>query len=108
MAYSKEMVARMREALAGAADIEERNMFGSLGFMLDGKLKICVREDSVMYKVGPEAASRAIQNREATALTMRNRTMKGWVLVENEQLHEPEHFNTWLALVLKEPPFSSK
>ena len=53
MAYSEKMAARIREALAGQKNIEEKKMFGGLCFMVNNKMCIggtLVQEGTNFYK----------------------------------------------------------
>lgn len=97
MAHNNEMTQKMRQALSNIAPFEERMMFGALGFMINGKLAICVGKDDVMYKIGPELTRAKLDSREAEPVTMGNRTMRGWVVVENGRLENAKDFNEWVA-----------
>lgn len=94
------MANRVRAALSSIGPIEERAMFGSLGFMINGKLGLCVRKDNVMYKVGAATAEESVQSASAKPVVMRNRVMKAWVYVNNNDLSEAADFEKWLALAL--------
>ncbi|MFZ1484050.1 MAG: TfoX/Sxy family protein [Candidatus Saccharimonadales bacterium] len=100
MAYNQEIAEKVRQALKDAGTIEQKQMFGSLGFMVNGKLAIAVGADDVMYKIGPELTTVKIDSHEAEPVTMNSRTMKSWVFVKNERLENSKDFNEWLAAAL--------
>jgi len=100
MAYDLVMANRVREALIDIKQVEERSMFGSLGFMVNGKLILCVRKADIMYKVGKDTADETTATAEAEPVIMRNRIMKDWVYVDNSKLNKPNEFNKWLKLAL--------
>ena len=100
MAYDQLVANRVRKALNDIDHIEEKTMFGSLGFMVKGKLNLCVRKENVMYKVGNKIADEAIASAEAEPVIMRDRIMKDWVYVDSSKLDEPSVFNKWLASAL--------
>lgn len=101
MAYNNEMADKFRQALADLGTIEEKQMFGSLSFMINGKLSVAVGKDDVMFKIGPELTHTKIATHEAEPVTMNNRTMKSWVVVDNDQLSNAEHFDEWLSVAIR-------
>lgn len=100
MAYDQLVADRVRQALGDKGPIVEKTMFGSLGFMVRGKLSVCVRKENVMYKVGERKANEAIDSGEAEPVNMRDRVMKDWVYVDNSKLDEASEFKKWLNLAL--------
>ena len=90
MAYNIEMVDRFRDALTelGVANIEERKMFGALGFMVGGKLVACVGIDDVMFKLGRERCSDLVEQGIAVPVAMGRRTMKDWVNVDFSRIQD--------------------
>lgn len=102
MAYNPLMAERMREALLSFGDVQEKHMFGSLGFMVNGRLVICVQNNDVMYKLGKDRSHELIEREVAVAVEMGNRTMKGWADVPIERLSNSTLFNELLAEAVKE------
>jgi TfoX/Sxy family transcriptional regulator of competence genes len=100
MAYNKEFTEKVRQALAGKGSVEERHMFGALGFMINGKLSICVGKNSVMYKLGPDQTKEALDTKNAEPVVMGNRTMKGWVNLNTDSMVDDDEFDKWLKLAL--------
>jgi TfoX/Sxy family transcriptional regulator of competence genes len=45
MAYNTKLADRIREALAHLPDVEEKEMFRGVCFMVDGKMCVCVSGD---------------------------------------------------------------
>lgn len=100
MAYNNLVADKVRQALTGKAAAEERRMFGALGFMVNSKLTICVRDNDVMYKLGPEHTSAALSANEAEPVTMGKRVVKSWVFVKNNHLESDNDFDKWLKAAL--------
>jgi TfoX N-terminal domain len=80
---------RVRAALAGHA-LTERHMFGTLAFMVDGRLAVAVAADGLMVKAGETDDSLA------RPATMGGRPMKGWVLAAPEA-----DLEAWIARALR-------
>jgi len=58
MPVADDLVNRVRSALAHVPDVEEKRMFGSLGFLVRGKLCIGARPDRIMCRIDPAAPQR--------------------------------------------------
>lgn len=103
MAHNMQMTDRFRGAFAEfGADVVEKNMFGSLGFMVNDKLAVCVREPNVMFKFSAARRDELIEQGIAAPVVMGKRTMKNWVFIENGLLTDKAAFDGYLAEALKE------
>ena len=54
MAFSEELAERIRQGLARRNGIEEKKMFGGIGFLLNGNMLVGVWKDSLIVRLGPE------------------------------------------------------
>src|SRR5215469_9103 len=61
MAYDDGLAARVRAVLPADEPVSERHMFGGLAFMLCGHMFCGVVKDTLMVRLGPEAADRALE-----------------------------------------------
>jgi TfoX/Sxy family transcriptional regulator of competence genes len=104
MAYNETLTQRVRELLAHLSNVEEKKMFGSIGFMVNGKLALGVgnHDDHIMMvRVGPEAYERALQRKGATPAIMRGRERKGYVFLLDEAVKSSEDLEAWVSLALE-------
>jgi hypothetical protein len=60
MAYDETLAARIWERLSRRKNIEEKKMFGGIGFLLNGNLLVGVWKESVCVRLGPEQAQEAL------------------------------------------------
>ena len=60
MAYDEDLAWRVRAVLPPGEAVTERQMFGGLAFMLGGHMFCGVVRDSLMVRLGPEGADRAL------------------------------------------------
>ena len=97
MGYDEQQANRVREALLDAGCVTEKPMFGGLCFMVDNKLCICIRNADLLCRVGPDEFETAIEKHGAQTMKMGKRTMKGYVYVEADALHNTKEFNYWLG-----------
>ena len=100
MAYNEILTNRARAALAQLPHVEEKKMFGSLAFMVNGKLCISVGKDRIMSRIDPELHEEAIQREGTQPVVMRGREYKGYVYVNEEAVKSKEDFDYWIGLAL--------
>jgi hypothetical protein len=61
MAFNEALAERIRHGLARRKGIDEKNMFGGVGFLLNGNLLVGVWKDSLIVRLGPEAGEEALR-----------------------------------------------
>ncbi|MDA1277078.1 MAG: TfoX/Sxy family protein [Verrucomicrobia bacterium] len=57
MAYSEQLAERIRKAISGCRNFEEKKMFGGLCFTLNGHMCCGIVEDTLMLRLGAERAA---------------------------------------------------
>ena len=96
MASSDELAERIRAALAGR-DVEEKRMFGGVGFMLAGNMAVAAqRTGNLLVRVDPEESEELVCDPQVNPMVMRGREMAGWLVVESAALQDDEGFRRWL------------
>ena len=89
MAFSEALAERTRRLLARRKNIEEKRMFGGIGFLLNGNLLVGVRKDSLLVRLGPEQSDEALKEAHVSEFQITGRgTMKGWLVVSLEGVAE--------------------
>lgn len=104
MAYDEALVQQVRELLVTESRVEEKKMFGSIGFMVNGKLCFGVGEHkgfSMMVRVGLENYEEALSMSGAHPTVMRGRVMKGYVSLTKEALGTQKDVEYWVRLGLQ-------
>ena len=71
MAFDEALAERIRQALARKRGIEEKKMFGGVGYLLNGNLLVGVRKDSLLVRLGPEQSDERC--RKPTSASSRSR-----------------------------------
>jgi TfoX N-terminal domain len=87
VAYDKGLAERVRAVLAGQT-VTEQQMFGGLAFMIGGHMACGVVKDTLMVRLGPEAAGHALERPHVRQMDFTGRPMKGMVFVEPAGLNE--------------------
>jgi hypothetical protein len=96
MAFDEDLAARIRERLARQSGIDEKRMFGGVGFLLNGNLLVGVWKDSLVVRLGPEQGGRALLEPHVGEFDITGRPMKGWVLVASEGVEEDAQLAGWI------------
>jgi TfoX/Sxy family transcriptional regulator of competence genes len=101
MAFSETLAGRVRHLLARRKNVEEKRMFGGVGFLLNGNLLIGVRKDSLLVRLGPEQGDEALKEAHVSEFNITGRAMKGWVLVAPEGVEADEELSGWIQRAVK-------
>ena len=97
MAYDENLAQRIRDALARKKNIEEKRMFGGVGFLLNGNLLVGVRKDSLLVRLSSEQGEEAMSEPHVTAFKITGRgSMKGWIVVSLEGVEDDDQLKDWI------------
>jgi TfoX/Sxy family transcriptional regulator of competence genes len=96
MAFNESLAARIRQRLARRKNVEEKKMFGGVGFLLNGNLLVGVWKDSLCVRLGPDQAEAALLEPHVEEFDITARPMKGWVLVEPEGVEGDDKLAGWI------------
>jgi hypothetical protein len=101
MAFDESLAARIRDALARKRGVEEKKMFGGVGFLLHGNILVGVWKDSLIARLGPDNHEDALLEPHVRAFDITGRPMKGWVLVGPEGVKDNEQLSAWIGRAVK-------
>ena len=101
MAYDETLAARLRAALARKKNIEEKKMFGGVGFLLNGNMLVGVWKDSLIVRLGPDSYDDAFLEPHVREFDITGRPMKGWVLVEPGGVEDDGQLQDWIRRAIK-------
>jgi|SRR6516162_3665208 TfoX/Sxy family transcriptional regulator of competence genes len=96
MAFNEALAERIRRGLARKKGIEEKKMFGGLGFLLKGNMLVGVWKDSMIVRVGQESYDEALLEPHVREFDITGRPMKGWVLVQPEGVEADDQLKEWI------------
>jgi TfoX/Sxy family transcriptional regulator of competence genes len=96
VAYDEELVDRVRDVISARADVSEKKMFGSLCFLIGGKLAVCVRKEELLVRIDPDEVDQALAEDGVRIAPMAGKRMKGWVLVAPERFQTAEELSGWV------------
>jgi TfoX/Sxy family transcriptional regulator of competence genes len=100
MAYNEAMTKRVRDALAGVNNVEEKKMFRGVTFMINGKMAISAGDEEFMFRIDPELHDEMVEKEGVRGVVMRGRDYKGYVRVHEDAVPTKRELNRWVKLVL--------
>jgi TfoX/Sxy family transcriptional regulator of competence genes len=96
MAYDTDLAARMRRVIDGMATVSEKKMFGGVAYLVNGNMACGVHGMGMIVRIGEDAYARAMQLPHVRDFDMTGRPMKGWVVVDAEDLGEDAQLKCWV------------
>lgn len=94
---SDAMADRIRMALGPRPDIEEKRMFGGIGFMLDGNMMVGVSaKGALMVRVNPDEIDAVLAQPGARQMQMGEQVMNGFITVDDDAIADATDFVAWL------------
>lgn len=105
MAFDEKLVDRIRESLVDIKKVEEKNMFGGVCFMVNGKMCIGVVKDEMMCRIDPKMDEIVLEKEGCRQMDFTGKPMKGYVFISNSGMKTKKAFEYWVSLCLE---FNSK
>jgi TfoX/Sxy family transcriptional regulator of competence genes len=97
MAYSEALADRIRDALGGRRDVEERKMFGGIAFMVGGHMCVGIVDRSLMVRLAAEDAVTLLARPHVRPMDFTGRPMKGFLYVDPPGLTTSRQLTGWIA-----------
>ena len=101
MAFDESLAARIRDALARKKGIEEKKMFGGVGFLSNGNMLVGVWKKSLIVRLRTEEGVDAIREPHVKAFDITGKPMKGWILIEPEGIENDDQLKGWIGRAIK-------
>jgi hypothetical protein len=101
MAFSETLAERIRQHLARRKNVEEKKMFGGVGFLLDGNLLVGVWKESLVVRLGQDQVEEAMREPHVKAFDITGRPMRNWVLVGPEGVTGDDQLKWWIGRAVK-------
>ena len=100
MAYDEALAKRVKILLAGPRRVEEKRMFGSLAFMVNGKMCVTVGKQRIMCRIDPAVHDTALQRKGCQKVVMKRREYRGFVYVDAKAVQTKPSLDYWVGLAL--------
>lgn len=100
MAYNELLADKIRESVSHLPNVEEKNMFGGVSFMVNGKMCIGVVKDEMMCRINPDLDEIVLEMNGCRPMDFTGKRMKGYVFVCDEALKTKKQFDYFIKLCL--------
>jgi TfoX/Sxy family transcriptional regulator of competence genes len=101
MAFDESLAERIRQGLARKKNVEEKKMFGGIGFLLNGNMLVGVWKNSLIVRLGPDSYEDALLEPHVKEFDITGKPMKGWVLVAAEGVEDNDQLQAWIQRAVK-------
>jgi len=101
MAFDETLAERIRHRLSRRKGIEEKKMFGGVGFLLNGNMLVGVWKDLLIVRLGAEDGDEALKEPHVRVFDITGRPMSGWVLVEPAGIADDGALAAWIDRAMK-------
>jgi TfoX/Sxy family transcriptional regulator of competence genes len=98
MPYDESLGLRIQKILSNRPGLEQKKMFGGVGFILNGNMTCGVHKDFLIVRVGPQRYQAALDQPHAGMFDMTGRPMTGWVKVTSPGFDSDAVLTTWIEL----------
>ena len=96
MAYDQGLAGRIRKMLAGVASLEQKKMFGGVGFLFQGNMACGVHGDGLIVRVGPDRYPEALEQPEVKVFDLTGKPMTGWIVVLPGEVAADADLEKWV------------
>jgi TfoX/Sxy family transcriptional regulator of competence genes len=98
MAYDEGLAERIRDVLGGRSDVEDRQMFGGIAFLIAGNMACGVIGDELIVRMERDDAARLLAEEPGTReFDMTGRPMRNWVVVAPEAIADDDDLERWVT-----------
>jgi hypothetical protein len=101
MAFDEVLAERIRKRLARRKNVEEKKMFGGVGFLLNGNLLVGVWKDSLIVRLGNDEGDEALREPHVGEFNITGRPMRNWVLVGPGGVEGDDQLADWIGRAVK-------
>jgi len=101
MAFDELLADRIRNSHSRRRGVEEKKVFGGLGFLFNGNMLVGVWKNSLVARVGPDEYEDALLEPHVSEFEITGKAMKGWVLVGPEGVGDDEQVSEWIQRAIK-------
>jgi TfoX/Sxy family transcriptional regulator of competence genes len=98
MAYNPGLADRIRTRLGRAAGLEEKKMFGGVGFLINGNMACGVHKDELLVRVGAAQTAALLARPHTRPFDLSGKPMAGWILVAAQGWKADADLQGWIKL----------
>ena len=96
MSYDTLLATRIRTAIGPLPELQEKKMFGGVGFLVNGNMACEVHKNDLIVRVGSAGYEQALSRAHTHIFDMTGRPMTGWVVVAPEGCATESGLKAWV------------
>jgi len=96
MPYDQSLAQRIRDELKKLPGLQEKLMFGGIGFLVQGNIACGVHGQELIVRVGPERYEQALSQPNTRPFDMTGKPMSGWVTVAPKGHETESDLRNWV------------
>ena len=96
MAYDEGLAQRIKEFYKDVPNLEDKKMFGGVGYLYQGNMACGVHKDKLIIRVGADDHEKALAKEHTAVFDITGRAMKGWVMVDAAGFENDEDLKEWV------------
>jgi TfoX/Sxy family transcriptional regulator of competence genes len=96
VAFDDVLAQRVRAQLDARGDVEERRMFGGIGFLIAGNMCCGVHGDELIVRLDPDEAAELLEEEGTRPFDITGRPMRGWLFVSSDATAEDADLERWV------------
>jgi len=100
MAYNERLAERIRLALSGVRNVQEKKMFGGIAFLVNGKMCVGVDKQEMMVRCDPEMTDKLLTRKGVRVFDLTGRPMRGWLLVGGDEALGKKDLERWIGIAM--------
>lgn len=105
MPFDEKIANQVREMIANRADnVEEKVMFGGLCFMVNDKICVAVKQDTLLVRIDPELFEQENGKDGRKPMVHQGKPVKSYLFVDFDSMHNHESLHYWVKLALDYNP----
>jgi TfoX/Sxy family transcriptional regulator of competence genes len=98
------LINKVRKALAHLEEVEEKQMFRGITFMVNGKMCISVGAGELMCRINPDHHETYAIRNGCRGMVHGGKTMRGYIFVSEAGYKVKKDFDLWIKLCLDYNP----
>ena len=96
MPYDQGLARRIRDELGELPELEEKKMFGGVGFLVRGNMACGVHGEELIVRVGRDGYEGALGQPHTRPFDMVGRPMAGWIMVAPKGYEAESDLRNWV------------
>jgi TfoX/Sxy family transcriptional regulator of competence genes len=102
MAFVESLAQRIRDSLARKKNVEEKKMFGGIGFLLNGNVLVDDLMESLIVLLGSEQSDEPLREANLSWFSITGQgTMKGWLVVSLGGVETDDQLSGWIRRAVR-------